>query len=91
MSIHNHILNITLSAVVDTEIVFPYNVDSVMIQNRDGQDMQLRMNPTDAAYFTIHAGSAVQFDVSKIVDDRVGWLRAVSGTGPAEIIGKRVD
>jgi len=85
------VVNLTLSSIVDTEIVFQHPVCAVMIQNRGDADLYLRESEDAADYITIAAGTQKSFDFAKFAHVQfIGWLRAATGTGPAEIIGVRV-
>ena len=85
------ILNLTLSSLIDTEIVFDYPVIAVMIQNRDAADLYFRVDEDSADYITIASGTQKSFDFAKFAHvQHIGWLRAASGVGPAEILGVRV-
>jgi len=82
---------LTLSSIVDTEIVLSFPVCAVLIQNRDNADLYLREEEDAEAYITISAGTQKAFDFEKFAHTKfIGWLRAASGTGPVEIIGVRV-
>lgn len=85
------VVNLTLSTIVDTEIVFDFPVCSVLIQNRGAGDLYLREEEDAASYITIAAGTHKSFDFMKFAHVQfIGWLRAQTGVGPAEIIGIRV-
>ena len=86
----HEVLNITLSAVADTEIVFNNPVVAVMIKNRVLQDIQFRSAEGDSAYWLVLAGSSFSMDFQGYAAKKAGWLRAAAGTGPAEVLGLRV-
>jgi hypothetical protein len=88
-TVQREILNVTLSAVADTEIVFGTPMSAFIIQNRDAQDMYFRVAQDSAEYWTIRSGIAFSLDFQKMVVSKIGFLRAAAGTGPAEIIGLR--
>lgn len=85
------IVNLTLSTIVDTEIVFQHPVCAVLIQNRTNDDIYLREEEDAEDYITIAAGTQKSFDFAKFAHVQfIGWLRSANGTGPVEIIGIRV-
>lgn len=85
--IQQEILNITLSAIADTEIQFSWPVSSIIIRNRDAQNMYFRSDDGDSTYYTIEKGTNLAIDLPTLNALFTGFLRAASGTGPAEIIG----
>lgn len=84
------ILNLTLSAIADTEIVFEKDVLSVAIRNRGTSDLEYRVKEGGTSYFTIPLGTTFTRDFSRYATKNAGWLRAAAGTGPAEIVGALV-
>jgi hypothetical protein len=87
MSSQEEILNLTLSTVADTEIVFNKPVKTVTIQNRAADDIYFRVAENAAAFHTIKGGGSFSRNLSRFAHTNCGYLRAGGGTGPAEIIG----
>jgi hypothetical protein len=81
------ILNLTMSTIADTEIIFSEPVKTVTIQNRAADDLQYRASSGAATYQTIVGGSSLSFNLPKFATKNCGWLRAGGGTGPAEVLG----
>jgi len=87
MIAQEEILNLTLSTIADTEIIFVGPVKTVIVQNRADESMQFRTKENAATFHTIKAGGSFSWNISKFATDKCGWLRASEGTGPAEVIG----
>ena len=83
------ILNITLSATVDTEVdpsASPRRrAKAFIIQCRTAVDMTIRRANNASQSFTIKSGTVLELDVALEAEQGI-WIRATSGTPVAEVI-----
>ena len=84
--------NLTLSSTADIQIGFIRPVNSVIIKARTAVDIQVRSSSSAVDYYTIPSGASLQLDVEGNIKDGAVqptniWLRSVSATPVAEIIG----
>lgn len=84
--------NLTLSATDDIQIGFIHPANSVIIKARTAVDIQVRGSSGAVDYYTIASGDTLQLDIEGNIKDGAVqptniWLRSVSGTPVAEIIG----
>lgn len=85
------LLNLTLSTS-DIQIGFVNLCTTVMIKARTAVDIQVRTSPSAPNYFTIASGTTLTLSLTgntqggSIQPTNI-WLRSLSGTPVAEIIG----
>ena len=86
------ILNLTLSSTDDIQIGFVNAVNAVIIKCRTAADIQIRTSRSAPHYYTLPSGGTLTLDVSTKFQDGVVkptnlWLRSVSSTPVAEVMG----
>lgn len=86
------IQNYTLASGADVQVGFTHAVNTVIIKARTAVDIQIRTSPSAPFYYTIASGSVLTLQmVGSIKDGAVQptniWIRSVSSTPVAEVIG----
>ena len=83
------ILNITLSATVDTEVDPSASgnrkANAFIVQCRTAVDMLARLTDQGTQYFTIKSGTVLHLDLMSMREKAI-YLRSASGTPVAEVI-----